>query len=112
EDALSQYRSRSSTIAVDKEAEGLLPQAIKLENSRLELRLKRAELLQRFKPEHPEVKALDKQLAAGDKAIADLDQGINRLPKAQRELLPFERDARVNTALYISLLNNAQELRV
>ncbi len=112
EDALSQYRSRSSTIAVDKEAEGLLQQAIKLENSRLELRLKRDELLQRFKPEHPEVKALDKQLAAVDKAIADLDQGINRLPKAQRELLPFERDARVNTALYISLLNNAQELRV
>ncbi|WP_269499604.1 polysaccharide biosynthesis tyrosine autokinase [Castellaniella sp. S9] len=112
EDALSQYRSRSSTIAVDKEAEGLLQQAIKLENSRLELRLKRDELLQRFKPEHPEVKALGNQLAAVDKAIADLDKTINRLPKAQRELLPFERDARVNTALYISLLNNAQELRV
>lgn len=112
EDALSQYRSRSSTIAVDKEAEGLLEQAIKLENSRLELRLKRDELLQRFKPEHPEVKALGNQLAAVDKAIADLDKTINRLPKAQRELLPFERDARVNTALYISLLNNAQELRV
>ena len=112
EDALSQYRSRSSTIAVDKEAEGLLQQAIKLENSRLELRLKRDELLQRFKPEHPEVKALGNQIAAVDKAISDLDQGISRLPKAQRELLPYERDARVNTALYISLLNNAQELRV
>lgn len=112
EDALSQYRSRSSTIAVDKEAEGLLTQAIKLENSRLELRLKRDELLQRFKPEHPEVKALSNQVAAVDKAIADLDKTINKLPKAQRELLPFERDARVNTALYISLLNNAQELRV
>src|SRR5690606_212023 len=112
EDALSQYRATSSTIAVDKEAEGLLNQAITLENSRLELRLKRDQLLQRFKPEHPEVKALDKQQAAVEKAIADLNAEINRLPKAQRELLPFERDARVNTALYISLLNNAQELRV
>lgn len=112
EDALSQYRMRSSTIAVDKEAEELLKQATTLENNRLQLRLKRDELAQRFKPDYPELKALDNQIAAVNKAIADLDKAATRLPQAQRELLPYERDARVNTALYVSLLNTAQQLRV
>lgn len=112
EDALSDYRSRSSTISVDKEAEGLLTQAVSLENNKLQLQMKRDEMLQRFKPEHPEIKAINKQIAALDGAMAKLDKEINRLPQAQRELLPFERDARVNTQLYMSLLNNAQELRV
>ncbi|MBV6272969.1 polysaccharide biosynthesis tyrosine autokinase [Alcaligenaceae bacterium CGII-47] len=112
EDALSQYRSRSSTIAIDKEAEGLLQQAIKLENGRLELRMKRDEMLQRFKPEHPEIKSLNQQMAAIDKAVAELNKNIDHLPQAQRDLLPFERDVRVSNALYTSLLNNAQEFRV
>ena len=112
EDALTDYRERSGTVAVDKEAEGLLQQAITLENNRLQAQLKRDEMLQRFKPEHPDVKAINQQIEGIEKAIASLNSQINQLPEAQRGLLPFERDARVNTALYISLLNNAQELRV
>ena len=112
EDALSRFRSQSSTIAVDKEAEGLQQQAITLENNRLQLKLKRDEMLQRFKPDHPEVKALARQIAGVDGAVADLQKQIDRLPKAQRELLPYERDARVNTELYVSMLNNAQQLKV
>ncbi|MBC2769837.1 polysaccharide biosynthesis tyrosine autokinase [Pusillimonas minor] len=112
ENALTGYRERSGTVAVDKEAEGLLQQAIALENSRLEATLKRDEMLQRFKPEHPDVKAANQQIAAIGKAINELNKQINQLPEAQRGLFTYERDARVNTALYISLLNNAQELRV
>lgn len=112
EDALSEYRSSSNTIAIDKEAEGLLSQAITLENKRLELKLKRDEMLLKFKPQHPQIKILDKQFEALDEAVSELDAHIDALPRSQRELIPFERDARVNTALYTSLLNNAQELRV
>ncbi|MFA5663572.1 polysaccharide biosynthesis tyrosine autokinase [Castellaniella sp.] len=112
EDALSSYRTSSNTIAVDKEAEILLNRSVQMENRRLELRLKRDELLQRFTAAHPDVKNLDKQMVAIEEASRKIDAEIDRLPKAQRELLPFERDARVNTTLYMSLLNNAQELRV
>ncbi|MFA7439232.1 polysaccharide biosynthesis tyrosine autokinase [Castellaniella sp.] len=112
EDALSMFRTSSNTIAVDKETEILLNRAVQMENRRLELRLKRDELLQRFTPQHPDVKNLDKQMAAIDEVAKKLEGEIDHLPKAQRELLPFERDARVNTSLYVSLLNNAQELRV
>ena len=112
ENALSEYRSTSSTIAIDKEAEGLLEQATKLENNRLELTMKRDEMLQRFKPQHPEVKAVDQQLKAVDDAVAELNKSIDQLPQAQRDLLPFERDVRVSNELYLSLLNNAQTFRV
>lgn len=112
ESALSDYRSRSSTIAIDKEAEGLLMQATKLENDRLELTMKRDQLLQRYKPNHPEVRALDQQLKAVDEAAAELNKSIDQLPQAQRDLLPYERDVRVSNELYISLLNNAQAFRV
>ncbi len=112
EDALSTYRTDSKTIALDKETGLLLDRAVQMENRRLELRLKRDELLQRFTAQHPDVKNLEKQLVALEEVSAQLQHEIDRLPSAQRELLPYERDARVNTSLYVSLLNNAQELRV
>ncbi|MCR4159735.1 polysaccharide biosynthesis tyrosine autokinase [Kerstersia gyiorum] len=112
EESLSNYRSKSGTIAINKEAEGLLQQAISLENNRLELELKRDELLQRFKPEHPSVKAIQQQLAQVQQASNRLNGSIDKLPQAQKDLLRLERDAKVNTELYISLLNNAQELKI
>jgi tyrosine-protein kinase Etk/Wzc len=112
EESLSNYRSKSGTIAINKEAEGLLQQAISLENNRLELELKRDELLQRFKPEHPSVKAIQQQLAQVQQASNRLNSSIDKLPQAQKDLLRLERDAKVNTELYISLLNNAQELKI
>ncbi|CAK7004456.1 MAG: Tyrosine-protein kinase ptk [Kerstersia gyiorum] len=112
EESLSNYRSKSGTIAINKEAEGLLQQSIGLENSRLELELKRDELLQRFKPEHPSVKAIQQQIAQVQQASNKLNNSIDKLPQAQRDLLRLERDAQVNTELYISLLNNAQELKI
>lgn len=112
EEALSRFRSKSGTISISKEADGLLQQAIGLENSRLELELKRDELLQRFKSEHPAVKAIQQQLAQVQQASNRLNGNIDKLPQAQKDLLRLERDAKVNTELYISLLNNAQELRI
>src|SRR5690606_38345321 len=77
-----------------------------------ELQLKRDELRQRYKAEHPILKAIAQQLAAVEDASAALGLNIDKLPEAQRDLLRLQRDAEVNTQLYISLLNNAQELRV
>lgn len=112
EERLSQFRSTSGTISIPDETQGLLKQAIELENKRLELELKRDEMRQRFKPEHPSLKAVDQQLVAVQDASKRLGVDIDRLPQSQRDLLRLERDTQVNTQLYISLLNNAQELKV
>ncbi|NYT60531.1 polysaccharide biosynthesis tyrosine autokinase [Alcaligenaceae bacterium] len=112
EEELTHFRTDSGTISIPEETQGLLEQAIALENRRLELQLKRDELRERYKPEHPMLKAITQQLAAVQNASAELGLNIDKLPEAQRDLLRLQRDAEVNTQLYISLLNNAQELRV
>ena len=112
EEELSQFRSSSGTISIPEETQGLLRQSVELENKRLELQLKRDELRQRYKPEHPTLRALSQQLSAISNASTQLGGDIDKLPQAQRDLLRLERDTQVNTQLYISLLNSAQELRV
>src|SRR5690606_15328144 len=112
EEELSEFRLASGTISIPDETQGLLRQAVELENRRLELQLKRDELRQRYKTEHPSLKALNQQLSAIQNASSQLGDDIDKLPQAQRDLLRLERDTQVNTQLYISLLNSAQELRV
>lgn len=112
EEELSQYRSSSGTISIPDETRGLLTQSIDLENRRLELQMKRDEMRQRYTSDHPMLKAVSQQLAGLQAASKDLGAHIDNLPEAQRDLLRLERDSQVNTQLYISLLNNAQQLRL
>src|SRR5690625_3171840 len=90
----------------------MLDQSIDLENRRLELEMKRNEMQQRYTVNHPMLRALNQQLGQLQKASDQLGGMIDTLPQSQRDLLRLERDAQVNTQLYISLLNNAQALRV
>jgi len=112
EDALNAFRTRTSTISVEQSTQSLLGQAVEVERGRLQLELKKNELLQRFRPDHPEVKALDAQLAATKQESNKVDEMVNRLPAAQRDLLRLQRDVEVNNQLYIALLNNAQQLKI
>lgn len=112
EEELSQFRSSSGTISLPDETRGLLDQAIDLENRRLELEMKRDEMRQRYTGDHPTLKVVTQQLAALRKASSELGGHIDLLPQSQRDLLRLERDSQVNTQLYISLLNSAQELRL
>ncbi|GAA0534216.1 polysaccharide biosynthesis tyrosine autokinase [Pigmentiphaga daeguensis] len=112
EEALSKFRSSTGTISVPKETDGLLQRSIEMENNRLRLQLRRDEMLQRFRPEHPEVRAIDEQLAGIRREVGMIDSQIDRLPGAQKDLLRLERDVQVNSQLYIALLNNSQQLRV
>lgn len=112
EEELSQFRSSSGTISIPDETRGLLSQSIDLENRRLELEMKRNEMQQRYTSNHPMLRAVNQQLAQLNEASKELSGIIDTLPQSQRDLLRLERDAQVNTQLYIALLNNAQELRL
>jgi len=112
EEELSAFRSSSGTISIPDETRGLLDQSIDLENRRLELEMKRDEMQQRYTGNHPMLRALNQQLGQLQRASDELGGMIDSLPQSQRDLLRLERDAQVNTQLYIALLNNAQELRL
>src|SRR5690625_6030000 len=67
---------------------------------------------ERYTGNHPMLRALNQQLGQLQRASDELGGMIDSLPQSQRDLLRLERDAQVNTQLYIALLNNAQELRL
>ncbi|AZG07259.1 polysaccharide biosynthesis tyrosine autokinase [Pigmentiphaga sp. H8] len=112
EDALNAFRTKTNTVSVEKATDSLLQQAVETEKERMQLQLKRDELRQRYRPEHPELKAIESQLAAINRESGTINDQVNRLPAAQRDLLRLQRDAEVGNELYVALLNNAQQLRV
>ena len=55
---------------------------------------------------------LDRQIDRLTAELAELNEQVRGLPTTQQEILRLVRDVEVNTVLYTSLLNTAQELRV
>lgn len=112
EDALNTFRNRQQTIDIPGEITGLLSQAVELEKSRLELELKLKEGAGRYEPAHPVMRALREQAASIGTQQKRVNERIRALPQTQQEYLRLARDVEVNSQLYVSLLNNAQQLRV
>lgn len=112
EEALNSFRTKTNTISVEKSVDSLLQKSVEAERERMQLELKRDELLQVYRPEHPELKALESKIAAINERNRSVNAQVSRLPATQRDLLRLQRDVEVSNQLYIALLNNAQQLRV
>lgn len=112
EDALNAFVQSKGTIDPTLDTERILGQDVGLETKRLELNLEREKLLQRFQPGHPLIQALDDQLAQIRSVRAGVANEAQALPEVQQEYLRLRRDVEVNQALYSSLLNGAQQLKV
>ncbi len=109
---LNSYRMKRGTIDLPLETRSLLQQSVALEAKISELATTREELLQRFRPKHPRIAALDAQIGALKRDLAQIDKRAQSLPGTQQELLRLSRNAQVSTTLYTTLLNKAQELKV
>ena len=110
--ALNTYRLEKGSIDLPLETQGILQAIVTVEGQLNELQQERDQITQRFTPVHPMVIALDKQTQRLNGELAQLNEQVRELPTTQQEVLRLVRDAEVNTALYTSLLNTAQELRV
>jgi tyrosine-protein kinase Etk/Wzc len=103
-------RDTRGTIDIGAEGKGLLDQSVGLEVKLLELRQKRDELLIRYTAQHPSVVSIDGQIRILENGKLSLQGQIKKLPSLQQDMLGLERDVKVNTELYTSLLNTAQQL--
>lgn len=112
ENKLSRFQQKRQAVNLDSAGQALLNRAVELEQRLLEMDLKRNELLQRYKPGHPQLESLREQMEEIRGKRSELEDKISDLPEIQREIIGLRRDVEVNTALYTSLLNRAQELRV
>jgi tyrosine-protein kinase Etk/Wzc len=112
EEALSKFRTKSSTLNVEQETIAGFQRSISLRRDKLDLELRQQQLSQRFEPGHPELKSVQNQLRVVNSELAKLDGSINRLPANQRDLVRLQREVDTNSALYTALVNKTQELRV
>ncbi len=112
EGELNAFRNKHRTIDIPGEITTLLSQTVELEKNRLDLELKRKEADARYEPAHPVARALREQLASVSAQQKRMSERIEALPLVQQDYLRLARDVEVNNQLYVSLLNNAQQLRV
>ncbi|NML30281.1 polysaccharide biosynthesis tyrosine autokinase [Paraburkholderia sp. G-4-1-8] len=115
EDAQVRYtklRDKQGSVDLSEEAKLALQQTADAKTRMLELRQKRDELASRFTSAHPEVVALDAQIATLRVQQGSFDQQIKRLPDMQQDAVRMMLDVKVDTDLYTALLNNVQQLRL
>jgi tyrosine-protein kinase Etk/Wzc len=112
EDALNTFVQSKGTIDPTLDTQRILTQDVALETKKVELNLEREKLLQRFQPGHPLIQAIDDQLAQLRSVRGGVASQAQALPEVQQEYLRLRRDVEVNQALYTSLLNGAQQLKV
>ena len=110
--ALNAYRLEKGSIDLPLETQTILQTIVSIESQLNELRQEREKVILAFTLEHPTVIALDRQVERLNDELANLDDQVRALPSTQQELVSLIRDVEVNTVLYTSLLNTAQELRV
>ncbi|VXC33528.1 putative tyrosine-protein kinase EpsB [Burkholderia sp. 8Y] len=106
------FRNHQGTVDLSEESRLLLQQIVDNKTKLTDLQQQRAELSQRFTPNHPSVQALDAQIAALTGAQTRLGKNVSTLPDTEQTALRYLRDVRVNTELYTNLLNSAQQLRI
>jgi tyrosine-protein kinase Etk/Wzc len=112
EEALNQYRTGTNTINVSQENENSLRRIADLERERVGIELRRQQVAQRYTSAYPEAVSLQRQLGTVNAELSKLRGEMRQSPRQEKDLVRLQRDVQVNTQLYTTLLNNAQELRV
>jgi tyrosine-protein kinase Etk/Wzc len=115
EDAEARYtemRNRENSIDLPEEANIALQQVADAKTKMLVLQQKRDELATRFTNSHPDVIALNAQIATLQQQQSMFDQQIKLLPRMQQDLSRLMLEVKVDTDLYTTVLNNVQQLKL
>lgn len=112
ETALSEYQARVGSFQPTQEASVYLSGGLDYEKQISALRITRAQLLQRFTAESPEVKTVDAQLAAMTDEKDRFEDHFKTLPSSERDAVALQRNAKVAEEIYVALLNKTQELSI
>jgi tyrosine-protein kinase Etk/Wzc len=110
--ALNSYRLEKGSIDLPLETQTILQTIVSVESQVNALQQEREKVTLAFTEVHPTIIALDRQIERLSGELRQLNEQVRELPSTQQEVLRLIRDVEVNTALYTSLLDTAQELRV
>jgi len=109
---LNQFRSRSGSVDLSREADIALQQGSTLGSQISALRQRKEDLLRTYKESSDVVSTLNQQIQALESEQGHIDSKVRSLPRTQQEVLRLSREVQVNTELYTALLNNLQNLQI
>ncbi|WNC89173.1 polysaccharide biosynthesis tyrosine autokinase [Paraburkholderia sp. FT54] len=112
EEALNAFRKSSQSLQPTSEAQAYLQGGIDLQRQIATVQLQRTQLLQRFRPDSEWVRNTDMQLAQLNAAKATFDTRFSNMSTSERNNLDLARDARVSEAIYLAMVNKAEQLTV
>ena len=109
---LNEYRNKKGSVDLDIETQNILHGMVEVKTQTTLLQQKRDELRQKFTESHPNIIAIDKQIARLQDQMRSHDKMVKSLPETQQVIVGLSGDVKVSSTLYTTLLNNAQTLRV
>ncbi|KWK42550.1 hypothetical protein WT81_01415 [Burkholderia stagnalis] len=109
---LTALRNEQGSIDLAEEARLALSRSTDAKVHLIELRQRREALSARNAASHPDVLAIDRQIALFERERSLADGRLRRLPDLQQQVLRRMLDVRVNTELYAALSNNIQQLQL
>ncbi|REG45617.1 tyrosine-protein kinase Etk/Wzc [Paraburkholderia sp. BL6669N2] len=112
EQRYTDFRNRHGTIDLSQEALLALQQSSQDEAQIVEFEAKRSDLLQRYASNHPSVIGLGKQIETLQQDQKRILAKILTLPNLQQDAVRLQLDVNIDTQLYASLQNSAQELQL
>ncbi len=112
ETRLNQFRSRSGSVDLTREADIALQQSSTLNAQISALRQRKEELLRTYRESSDVVSTLDQQIQKLEGEVGQVGAKVRTLPRTQQEVVRLSRDVQVNTELYTALLNNIQHLQI
>lgn len=112
EKKFNQFRNQNGTFDLGAEAKVALDQGVALQTRLIELQQKRQELSGRFTAQAPVLQTIDSQIAGINAEITILSGRVKTFPNVEQDLLRVTRDVKVNSELYVNLLNSYQQLRL
>lgn len=112
EDKYTKFRDQHGTFDLGAEGHASLSSSVSLQVKQLELQQRRRELAPQFTAAHPTIKVIDQQIAAINKELDTLAKNVQKMPDLEQQLLSLMRNVKVNSEMYVNLLNSGQQLRL
>ena len=112
EKVLADYRYKIGSVDMTGETQVHLQKEGDLQKQILQMEQERQRVTRLFKAEHPNVLTLNKQIDKLRKELAKLKVKAEKMPLTQQEVMRLQEEVQVNNALYTTMLNNIQQLRV
>ena len=112
EDVLNRYKEQRESVDLTLETKSALESMVAIEAKLNELSFAEADIARRFTKSHPNYIAFQKQKIELEKRKREITNDTHSLPETQQELLRLVREVEVNQQIYVSLLNNIQELSI